>query len=177
MRSYNLFDKRIYFLDVLDAIFNGGMSGYLWQLIREKLGAAYYVLSKTDYFTDRGYWAIAAGVDNDRVELVLKEILKEWTKLKKEYLTKENLKKAKNFIKGKISLHTENVHDIASMFAYQLLLKGKTETPQQYLEKINKVTIKDLEKVANELLKTQRLNLALIGPFKNKERLLKILKI
>lgn len=177
VRSYNLFNKKIYPLIVLDAILDGGMSGYLWQLIRENLGAAYYAFSDVEHYTDRGYWAIASGIDNERLEIVLKEILKEWAKLKKEYLTKENLKKAKDFIKGKIALQIENVHQVASMFASQLLLENRIETPQQYLEKINKVTLDDLKKVANELLKTQRLNLALIGPFKNKERLLKLLKI
>ncbi|MGB9726645.1 MAG: M16 family metallopeptidase [Minisyncoccia bacterium] len=177
VRSYNLFNKKIYPLIVLDAILDGGMSSYLWQLIREKLGAAYYAFSDVERFTDRGYWAVAAGIDNDRLELVLKEILKEWKKLKKEYLIKDNLKKAKDYIKGKIALQTENVHNVASIFASQLLLENRIETLKEYLAKINKVTLKDLSVVANELLKTQNLNLALIGPFKNKERLLKLLKI
>lgn len=177
VRSYNLFDKKIYPLIVLDSILDGGMSAYLWQLIREKLGVGYYVSSNVECLTDRGYWNISLGIDNDRLELVLKEILKEWGKLKKEYLTFKNLKKAKNYLKGKTSLLIESVHSVASRFAQQLLLENKIITIKEYLEKINKVSLKDLQKIANELLTTKHLNLALIGPFKDKAKLLKLLKI
>jgi len=177
VRTFNMFDKRRYALAVLDTIFDGGMSGYLWQLVREKLGAAYYISTIGTSYTDRGYWGIKGGIDNERVELVLEEILKEWSKLKKEYLTLANLKKAKDYLKGKIALAVENVHSVASDYAYDLLFKNKIETHKEYLEKINKVTLRDLEKVSHQLLKPEKLNLAIIGPHKNKEKLLKLLKI
>jgi len=59
----------------------------------------------------------------------------------------------------------------------QELLRQKIETPDQYLAKIKQVTARDVQKVAEDLLKTQSLNLALIGPYKNKERLQKLLHV
>ncbi|MFA5392541.1 MAG: pitrilysin family protein [Candidatus Paceibacterota bacterium] len=176
LRGINLFDKRKYALDVLDAIFDGGMSGILFQTVREKLGAAYYVRSIVSSNTDYGFWVVKAGINNNRLEIILEAILKEWKKLRITLLTAKEIKKAKNYLNGKISLSMENVHEVANDFAYQELLKKKIETPQEYLQNIKKVTAYDLRKVAQDLLIPRHLNLALISPYKNKEKLVKILK-
>ena len=176
VRGINIFDKRKYALDVLDAIFDGGMSGRLFQVVREKLGAAYYVNSVVASVTDYGFWTVKTGIDNDRLEQIIKAILKEWKTLKIELLSEKEIKKAKNYLNGKISLSMENVHEVANDFAYQELLKKKIETSQEYLQNIKKVTVYDLRKVAQDLLIPRHLNLALIGPCKNKEKLVKLLK-
>lgn len=174
--AFKMDDKKIYPLIVLDTILDAGMSGYLWQLIREKLGAAYYIHSNISSFTDRGFWVIKAGVNNDKIYLVIKEILNELKKLKKEYLTLDNLKKAKDNIKGHVALKTENVHNVASYYGEQLLLLNKIETYEKYLQIIDKVSLSDIKKVADKLLQSSKLKLALIGPVKKKDELLKILK-
>ncbi|MFA5360655.1 MAG: pitrilysin family protein [Candidatus Paceibacterota bacterium] len=176
-RGINLFDKRRYALKVLDAIFDGGMSGILWQIIREKLGVAYYVRSSLALYTDYGFWAVKAGVDNNRVEEVIKAILKEWEKFKTKLIGSKELKKAKSFIRGRCALSLENVHDVGEIIAFQELLQNQIESPEQYLRKIKKVTSRDIQKVAQDLLKPQSLNLALIGPHKNKEKLQKLLYV
>ncbi len=175
VRSFSLFDKRRYALDVLDAILDGGMSGILFQTVRDKLGAAYYVQSVTSFNTDRGFWVVKAGITNERVEEIIKVILKEWQKFKFQPISLLDLKKAKHYLKGKVSLSLENVHDLASDLAYQELLKKQIETPQEYLAKINQVSVRDVQLVAQSLLQPQRLNLALIGPFSNKNIFNKIL--
>jgi predicted Zn-dependent peptidase len=175
VRGISLFDKRFYALKVLDAIFDGGMSGILFQTIREKLGAAYYINSNLSYSTDHGFWAISAGIDNNRLEEVILSILNEWKKFKIKLVDIKDIKKAKRYITGKLALGLENVHNVASYFGFEELLKRKIETPDQYLKKIKQVTSRDLQKVAQDLLKPQSLNLTLIGPHKNKEKLQKLL--
>jgi len=177
VRGINFFDKRRYALNVLDAIFDGGMSGILFQNVREKLGAAYYVNSILSYNTDYGFWTVKAGIDNDRLEEIIRAILNEWRKLKIELLSEKEIKKAKGYINGKIALELENVHNVANNLAFQELLKRKIETPEQYLKRIKQVTARDLQKVAQDLLKPRFLNLALIGPHKNKEKLQKLLYV
>ena len=176
-RGINLFDKRIYALKVLNSIFDGGKSGILFQTIREKLGVAYYIHSNLSCSTDHGFWAVAAGIDNNRVEEVIKSVLEEWKKFKTKPVDIKDMKKAKSYITGKLALRLENVHNVADYFAFQELLKKKIETPKEYLKKIKQVTIRDIQKVAEDLLKTQSLNLALIGPYKNKQKLLKLLHV
>jgi len=176
-RGINLFDKRRYALNVLNAIFDGGMSGILFQTIREKLGVAYYIYSNLSYSTDYGTWAVSAGIDNNRLEEVISSVLNEWKKFKTNPVDDKDLKKAKNYITGKLALGLENVHNVASSFAFQELLRQEIETPDQYLKKIKQVTARDIQKVAEDLLRTQSLNLALIGPYKNKQRLQKLLHV
>ncbi len=176
-RGISLFDKRLYALKVLDVIFDGGMSGILFQTIREKLGVAYYIYSTISCSTDYGFWAVAAGIDNNRLEEVISSVLEEWKKFKTKPVDIKDIKKAKSFITGKLALRLENVHNVARSFAFQELLKRKIETPGQYLKKIKQVTARDIQKVAEDLLKPQSLNLALIGPYKNKQKLQKLLYV
>jgi len=176
-RGISLFDKRFYALKVLDSIFDGGMSGILFQTIREKLGVAYYIYSRLSCSTDHGFWAVAAGIDNNRLEEVIRSVLEEWKKFKTKPVDIKDIKKAKSYITGKLALKLENVHNVADYFAFEELLKQKIETPSQYLRKIKQVTARDIQKVAEDLLKPQSLNLALIGPHKNKQRLQKLLHV
>lgn len=174
-RGISLKDKRRYALDLLDAIFDGGMSGMLFQLVREKLGAAYYVRSYIEYFTDHGFWVVNAGVDNSRLEMIIKSILQEWEKLKTSKISSADLNKAKNYIAGRFALSQESVHNRADYLASWEILSGKIETPREYLKKIKAVTLGDLKKTAGEIINKRSLNLALIGSIKEKRTLLKIL--
>ncbi len=177
VRGINLFDKRRYALEVLDSVLDGGMSARLWQLVREKLGAAYYISSNIEHKVDVGYWAVSAGIDSNRSEVIIKAVINELEKFKTELIGKEEIKKAKDYIAGHLALGLENVHNVASRYGYQLLLKREIETPQQYLKKLKEVTANDVRKVSRDLLKLQNLNLALVGPHKNKVSLQKLLTI
>jgi len=176
-RGISLFDKRYYALKVLDVVFDGGMSGILFQTIREKLGVAYYIYSNVSCATDHGFWAVGAGIDNNRLEEVIITVLNEWKKFKTKPIDIKDIKKAKSYITGKVALKLENIHNVANRLAFQELLKQEIETPSQYLKKIRQVTARDLQKVAQDLIKSQSLNLALIGPYKNKQRLQKLLHV
>ncbi len=177
VRGINFFDKRRYALKVLDTILDGGMSGMLFQAIRDKLGVAYYVSSALVTYSSHGFWVVRAGIDNKRLEEVIRVVLKEWGKLKTKKIGNKELKKAKNYINGKVALGLENIHNLAEGFAYDELLRKEIETPEQYLKKIKEITVFDIQKVAQDLLKPEFLNLALIGPHKNKEKLEKLLYI
>ena len=176
-RGINYFDKRRYALKVLDTVLDGGMSSILFQIVREKLGAAYYVYSNIDYAADHGFWVVYAGINNNRLEEILIAILEEWKKFKIQPIGAKEIKKAKSYITGKLALQWENVHNMAEGLAMQELFTRKIEQPREYLRKINQVTAGDMRRVAQDLLKPQFLNLALIGPYKNKKRLEKLLHV
>jgi len=84
VRAYNLFDERRYATDVLANILGGVMSSRLWRVVREEMGAAYYVRADNDELTDHGYLEASAGVHNQKLIPVIEAILKEFTKLKDE---------------------------------------------------------------------------------------------
>jgi len=168
-RDGTLFDKKKYILVLANAVLNGGMSARLWQRIREELGAAYYIQGSVDLLTDHGFWIIKAGVDNNRVTNVIKVILQEFKRLREELVSKNELKKAKDYIKGTMSLELEDIHNFASFLSFQELLERRIESPQEYWKNIDKIKAEDIQQVARHLLRPCNLNLALISPSPQKK--------
>ena len=177
VRAYDMFSPKIEAANVLSVILGGGMSSRLFIEIREKQGLSYYVSTSHDSYTDHGYLATASGVDNKRVEKAITIILKEYKKIKEKSVPRVELKKAKEYIKGKFVIGLEQSDDVANFFAGQWLLKNETLTPEEKLSKIMAVTAEDIQEVANEIFKPEKLNLALIGPFEDKEKFEKLLEI
>lgn len=176
-RAYNLFHPQKYSQKLLAVILGGMMSSRLFVKIREEMGAAYYISTESVSYPDSGYFTTGAGVDNKKIEKVILAILKEYKKISRKKVPQKELKKAKDCIKGKTALLLESSNVQASFYANQELLEKKILTPEQIFKKIDKVTPTDILKVAKDIFQPQKLNLAIIGPFKNKKRFRKILKI
>jgi len=153
------------------------MSSRMFSEIREKLGLAYRVRTVAESDADTGYLATMAGVDNSRVERAITSILKEYKKISRIRVPLVELKKAKENLKGRISLNLETSDAKAFFYAGQELLEKKIMTPEEVFKEIDKVSANDILKAAKDIFKEDRLNLALIGPFKNKEKFQKLLKL
>jgi predicted Zn-dependent peptidase len=174
VRGFNLFDERRYVQEILALILGGMMSSRLFEKIRTKLGIAYYI--ETDVFSDpdTGYLVTRAGLNNEKLEEGVSEILKEYRKIKREGVSKSELKKAKDCLKGKMNILLESSDAKASFFATQEILEKKILTPDQIFKKIDKVSQNDILKLAREIFRPEKLNLALIGPKEVKREILKI---
>jgi predicted Zn-dependent peptidase len=177
IRAFNTFDKKSPILSVLSTILAGGMSSRLFIKLREEMGVAYYVRSSNDAFTDHGLLEISAGVSNDRVFEVIKEILKECTRLTREKVSPEELKKVKEYLSGNMKLELESSDTFSSFYGGQEILKKKIKNPEEVERVIRKVTADDIQKVAKEIFKDNKLNLAVIGPFSDKSEFEKVLKL
>lgn len=175
--AYSFFHQDIYTLTILAVILGGNMSSRLFVKIREEQGLAYYLKAEASAFCDTGTLMIQAGLDKSRVFLALKLILKELDKIKKEEITLKELQAAQEFLKGKIILALEDSEMVADWYGKQELLQKRILIPEEKIKKIFAVTQKDLQKVANDIIKSQKLNLALIGPFKEKKEFLKLLRV
>lgn len=175
--AYPYQDKRLAALNLLAIILGGNMSSRLFIKIREQMGLAYFVKADLNIYQDTGLFAIQAGLDKSRIAEALTEILEELKRLKTDLVDKKELLKAKTYIKGKVDLSLEDSSEQASWYAAQKVLTNKMESPAEKLKKINAVTPKQIQAVARELFKTKNINLALIGPFKEKNKFNKLLKI
>lgn len=71
----------------------------------------------------------------------------------------------------------ESSDALSSFYASQELLEKKILTPEEIYAKINKVSTDDILRVARDIFQPDKLNLALIGPFKDKKPFQKILKL
>ena len=75
-----------------------------------------------------------------------------------------------------MTLSLEDTHFVAELFADDLLLEGKVRTPEKIMKKIDEVSVEDVTRVAKKIFVSQNLNLAIIGPYKEESRFLKILR-
>jgi predicted Zn-dependent peptidase len=174
VRGVNIFDKRRYTQEILAQILGGMMSSRLFERIRTKLGIAYYIDTESFSDPDTGYLVTRAGLSNEKLEKGILEILKEYRKIKREGVTKSELKKAKEYLKGKMNILLESSDAKASFFATQEILEKRILTPKEIFKKIDRVSQSDVLNLAREIFRPERLNLALIGPNKVKKEILKI---
>ena len=177
MRGYSLFHKDIYAFYLLSTILGGGMSSRMWISVREKQGLAYYVFVHDHSDLDTGFLLTHAGINNKELEKAIKTIIGEYKKIRDIKISQKELRKAKDHIKGKAILSMESSNAQAMFFARQELLKNNILTLDEKLAKIEAVTVNDIQRVAKDIFRPEKLNLALIGPFKDKQRFEKLLKI
>ena len=177
VRSYNLFNKKSAVLSVLGGILGGGMSSRLFVKLREEMGVGYYVRAYNDAYTDHGFFQISAGVDNKRIDEVVQAVLEECRKLKSYIIDEEELNKVKEYLIGNMKLTLESSDDIANFYGGQELLKREIRSAQVKANEIHKVTANQIKSLAKDIFKNNKLNLALIGPFKRKHEKAKFLKI
>src|SRR3989344_344612 len=156
-----------YALSVLGSILGGGMSSRLFSEVREKRGLAYYVRTGSENYQDAGNLVSTAGLDPKRVDEGIKVVVEEYSKFAsgKANVTKTELAKAKEYIKGHLVLEEEDSRFMAAFYAQNELLEKNMETPEELIENIEKVTMEDVEKVAKKYFKNETLNLAIIGNF------------
>jgi predicted Zn-dependent peptidase len=173
---YPLGDKRMYALQLLAVILGGNMSSRLFCEIREALGLCYYIRTDVSPYQDTGAFMVQSGLDKSNLPQAINVILKELKKVADHGVTKQELKTAKDYLKGKVILSLEDSETIADWYAKQQALMGKTETVEDRLKKFFAVTESEVKKVALDIFKPNALNIAAIGPFKNKQEISKLVK-
>ncbi|MFH1030732.1 MAG: pitrilysin family protein [bacterium] len=168
VRGYNMFHKDRFAIKLLSIILGGGMSSRLFMEIREKKGLAYYIYTKVESDSDTGFLVSGAGLDNKKVYLAVKIILDEYRKIAIEGVEQKELEKSKEFLKGKMVLNLESSDEWANFIASQELLREEILSLDEIFAKIEKVRVEDIKRVAKDIFIDRKLNLALIGPFKDK---------
>lgn len=166
VRTFGAGDPRLPAMNVLVTILGRGMSSRLFSKMRDELGICYYIKADQESFSDHGALTIVAGVDNNRIDEAVAGILGECRRLKKESVPDHELQKAKDFISGTTMLELETSDERAEYCAFQEILKGSIESPQEWIAKVNAVTSDDIKALANEFLVNKGLNMAMIGRIK-----------
>jgi len=174
--AYNRSHPKREALEVLTTILGGGTSARLWQEIREKRGLAYDVRSTWWDYSDVGLFLVHAGVNSSHLGGSIKVVLDVLGKVREKLVSAEELKRAKEMIGGRILLGIEPTDGACEYYLEQEVLEGKIETPEEKIRKINAVTAEDVQKVAQELFVENGLNLAVIGPNPDSDRLHTLLK-
>ena len=177
VRGYDMFHEDRFVLLVLATILGSGMSSRLFMEVRERRGLAYSVRTSVDVYHDVGYLATQCGVEHENLEKTIGVVLSEYKKIAEELVNNEELKKAKEYIKGHFALGMEGSDDIVGYLATQEVLRHKIMLPQEYTKMIDRITTKDILRVAQDIFENEKLNMAIIGPHINSRLLAKKLSL
>jgi len=155
----------------------GNMSSRLFIEVRERRGLCYYISSDAEAHLDVGAWVIQAGVDTTRIDEAIQVILNELNKIKAERVTEKELNKAKDYLKGKLALGLEDSKGVANLYGAGELLENRIRVPEEIIEGIERVTIDDIERIANSMIKNEKLSFAVIGPYEDNDRFKKLITL
>ena len=166
-----------YYAQKLLAIALGGnMSSRMFLNVREEQGLCYYIHSTTDDYTDCGHFSTNAGVDVTRIDQAVSSIIKEYKNLKeKPVISKKELDKSKSYLYGKLVINLEDSQEVAHLLGKQVLLNEGVKTIDKIQELINKVTLEDIARVAQDIFNQEKMKLAYIGPERTEESFLKLM--
>ncbi len=164
-----------YVLQVLATVLGGGMSSRLFTEVRERRGLAYYVYGVNHSYTDAGSLHSQAGVDLNRIDEAVSTIATELRRVADEPVPPAELDKAQSFAKGRFVLQLENPQGLILFGLRREVLEGNASEPDEVLAGIDAVTAEDVQRVAQEVIGANALNLALVGPFDDPERFERLL--
>lgn len=157
-------------MSLLATIMGGTMSSRLFIEVRERRGLCYSVFASHQAMEDSGVFQVMAGLDKTRTEEAVQVIWKELKKAATKLITAEELKSAKDHVRGKFLLAFEDSSSQADYYGKQWLFQKKLETPEERLKRIQKVTAADIRRVAKLVFTKDRMASAVIGPFENKAK-------
>jgi len=175
-------DKDEIILKMIATILGGSMSSRLFINLRERNGLCYYVRTGAETYSDTGYLATGAGVPVDKIEKAIRIIVDEYKKIATIPLSHDELSRIKEFISGRLLLQLESPDDVAGWYGKQLVInhqqssKKKLRTPEDFLQVIKSITAHDIQRVSKKIFNSKKLNLAVIGPYKNSSPFIKLLK-
>jgi len=156
-------DKRRFGVSVLNNVLGGGMSSRLFQNIRERLGLAYAIFSELNAYKDAGALSVYAGTSLETASQMVDCVLKELRRLKDEPLTEEELRRAKDHLKGATLLALEGTgHRMNSLARYHLYF-GRHFTPEELIALLESVTPEEVQQIAREFFQTDRLAASVVG--------------
>jgi predicted Zn-dependent peptidase len=167
VRSYPLGHPDRYALQLLSTVLGTGMSSRLFTEVRERRGLAYYVFAHNQSYTDAGSLYSQAGVDIARADEAVETIRNEFRRIADEAVPSDELEKARALAKGRFVLRLENPQGMTLFGLSREVLEGEAEEPDAVLEGVDAVTAEDVQRVAQDVIGSNGLQLALIGPFED----------
>lgn len=176
IRTFDIHDPRRNILRVLSDILGGGASSRLFARVREELAAAYYIDAGPDFFADRGFLQVVAGVENSKLELVISVILEEMKRFQSELVPEAELQRAKDHLIGSMILRLETSDQLAEFYGGQEVMTRNIMEAPQLMEEIRKVTAEDIRDLAREIFTNDKLNLAVIGPIEDTSAITSVLQ-
>ncbi|HMK20690.1 MAG TPA: pitrilysin family protein [Terriglobales bacterium] len=148
---------------VLNTLLGGGMSSRLFQNIRERQGLAYSIYSDLNPYHDTGCLSVYAGTSRQSAAKVVQSVVSEFKKLKSERIPDEELRRAKDQLKGSLMLSLESSTARMSNLARQDMYFDRFYGMDSVIAKIEVVTADDLHQMANDFFQTDSIAVTILG--------------
>ena len=165
-----------YALDLMNTVLGEGMSSRLFAEVREKQGLAYDIHSSVSHFRDTGSIMVYSGVLPKKARRTIDTILGELERIKSS-VPQEEMDRGRELAKGRLLLRMEDTRAVAAWAGAQELLHDRVLTVDEVMAQVDAVTPADLERVANQFLLPEKLNLAVVGPFRSDRQFQSLLKL
>ncbi len=161
--SYPITHQKRFAISMLNNILGGGMSSRLFQNIREKQGLAYAVFSELNPYRDAGMLSIYAGTALETAGRVVRSITEEFRNLKEQSVTEEELRRAKNHLRGSLLLSLESTNARMSNLARQEIYFGRFFGLEEILASFEAVTREELHAIAQEFFRPEQIAVTVLG--------------
>jgi predicted Zn-dependent peptidase len=158
-----LTDRRRFAVSVLNNILGGGMSSRLFQNIRERQGLAYAIFSEMNSYRDVGSLSVYAGTSLDTAGQVVRSVLDEFRRIKEEPLDDEEMRRAKDHLKGATLLALEGSGSRMSSLARYHLYFGRHFSTDELISMLEAVTADDVQQIAREFFEPSRIAASVVG--------------
>src|SRR3989442_2291596 len=161
--SYPIAPEKRYASYVLNTLLGGGMSSRLFQNIRERQGLAYAIYSDLNPYRDTGCLGVYAGTSPESAAQGVRSVGSEFRQLKTEPVPEEELRRAKDQLKGSLMLSLESSTARMSNLARQEMYFDRFYGLDELIEKIESVTAEELQGLANEFFQTDSIAVTVLG--------------
>jgi predicted Zn-dependent peptidase len=175
-RTSSAADKDFIFNQLLANILGGTMSSRLFLNIRERKGLCYFIKAEVGGYEGASAFTVHAGLNKEKIYEALEAIKEELNNLAKDGVTKEELLQAKENIKGRMVLKMESSSAYLNFLISQEAIAKPIKDLDTRLKELDKISLKQVNDLAKRIINWQESNLAIIGPFKNKNKFVNILK-
>ena len=165
-----------YVLGLMNVILGEGMSSRLFLELREKQSLAYDVHSSINLFRDCGSLIVYCGVEPQKSQRAVSAIMEQLNGLRHDIPDSE-LEKARELSKGRMLLRMEDSRSVAMWMGAQETLTGRVRTVDEVVERLDDVSTEDIERVAGDIIREDKLNLAVVGPYRSDRRFRSLLKL
>ena len=161
--AYPIAHQKRYSSYVLNTVLGGGMSSRLFQNVRERQGLVYAIYSDLNPYRDTGCLSIYAGTSKESAPKVVQSIVAELRKLKTELVPPDELRRAKDQLKGSLMLGLESSTSRMSNLARQEMYFDRFAGLDELIEKIEAVQAEDLKQIAEEFFRQELIAVTVLG--------------
>ena len=148
---------------LLSVILGEGSSSRLFQTLREENGIAYQINAFINSYFETSAFGIYLSTNEKKFPAALELIHKEIDSLKKNVLNEEELKRAKEYLKGSYILSSESLTNRMQRLAHSLTYYGKVKTVDEIVNEIDSVSSHDILEFSRSVLTPEEFSTVVIS--------------